>query len=74
MYIFTGEYVTRNSIILALLSISFYILIYKLSNLRRKDKKIEKQIYKKISVGFYLGASNIIYLLASLLYYKLFYL
>ena len=71
MCIFTGEYVARNTIILTLLSISFYILIYKLRNLKNRNKKTDKQVGKTISIGFYLGVANIINILLTLVYYNL---
>ena len=66
--IFTGEYVTGNSIICTLLGIAFYILIYKIRNLRKRVKKTDKQLTDKISIGFYLGVSNVI-ILSIVLYF-----
>lgn len=60
MAIFTGEYVTISSIILTLLAMSIYMLIKKIKNKKQKSKKSEKQISKDISIGFYLGISNIL--------------
>lgn len=63
MVIFTGEYVTVNAIIFTLLAISFYMLMYKMKERRKRNKKSEKQIANKISIGFYIGTFNIIMLM-----------
>lgn len=63
MVIFTGEYITENAIIYTLLAISFYILIHKIKEGRKRRKKSEEQIANKISIGFYLGTFNIIMLM-----------
>lgn len=63
MVIFTGEYITGNAIIFTLLAIFFYLLFYKIKEGKKKNKKSEKQIANKISIGFYLGAFNIIMLM-----------
>lgn len=68
MAIFTGEYVTENAIIFTLLAIFFYLLIYKIKEGRRKNKKSEKQVADKISIGFYLGTFNIIMLMIVLFF------
>lgn len=74
--IFTGEYVAFNTVILTALSIAFYILIYKIKNLRknikyRKTIKGQKeQIYKNITIGYYFAISNILNLMFVLAYYK----
>ena len=60
MVVFTGEYITANSIIFTLLSIAIYILIYKIKEGKNKNKKSEKEIYKTVSIGFYLGVTNLI--------------
>lgn len=65
MAIFTGEYVAINSIILTLLAMSIYMIINKIKNTKQKSKKTDKQISKNISVGFYLGVSNILMLLVT---------
>ncbi len=61
MVIFTGEYVTENAIIFTLLAISFYLLINKIKQ-GRKRKKSEEQMATKTSIGFYLGTFNIMML------------
>lgn len=67
MIIFTGEYVTGNAIIVTLLAISFYLLLHKIKEGKRKNKKSEQQLANKISIGFYLGTFNIIMLILVLL-------
>jgi len=71
MLIFTGEYVTVSSIILTLLTIAIYVLLYKIKNKRNRSRKSDKQISGQISIGFYLGITNIIILIGVLLYYHL---
>lgn len=63
MAIFTGEYITENAIIFTLLSITFYILLYKIKERRKRKKKSEEQIANKICIGFNLGTFNVIMLL-----------
>ncbi len=60
MCIFTNEYITANAIIFTLLAISFYILLYKLKERKNRNRKTDKQIADKISIGFFLGTCNII--------------
>lgn len=67
MIIFTNEYIVATSIILTLLAIAIYILEYKAREIHKRKKQEEAQIAKKISIGFYLGASNIIVLILALL-------
>lgn len=71
MTIFTGEYITMNTIICALLAIAFYALLHNIKNHINKSFKTDKKIGSQISIGFYLVASNIINLLVVLIYYKL---
>ena len=68
MSIFTGEYVTINSIIITLLAIAISLIIYKFRN--GKNIKENKDYNEKISIGFYLAISNIIYLISILGYCK----
>lgn len=68
MIIFTGEYVTATAINLTLLAIAIYIVLYKLKNIKNKNRKSEKQIAQDISIGFYLGVSNIIMNMLALLF------
>ena len=71
MAIFTGEFVTFNTIIYTLIAISVTLILHKIKNLKNKSKKEEKQIYKTIPIGFYIAVFNIIYLLYVLLYNKI---
>ena len=59
MAIFTGEYVTFNTILITLLAIAIYILLEKLKNKMRKSKKADIEFAKQISIGFYLAIANI---------------
>src|SRR5699024_5793177 len=60
MIIFTGEYITATTVIFALLTIAIYILLSKLQTLKSRNRKTDKQIYNELSIGFYLGVSNLI--------------
>lgn len=72
MAIFTGEYVTINTIILVLLIISIYMLIKGLLKNSKKNRlKIQKEEKKELPIGFYLGVSNILNLIFVLLYTKI---
>ena len=66
MSIFTGEYITFTAVITTLLAIALTILIYKIK-VNIKNKKTDKQISNEISIGFYLGVSNILGLIYVLL-------
>lgn len=66
MAIFTGEYVTGSSIVLTLLIIAIYLIIYKIKN--KKSKFLGKEIVNQMPIGFYLGTSNLIWLLFILFY------
>ena len=70
MCIFTGEYVTINTIILVALAIAFTILLTKMKNLLNRNRRKDENVAKKISIGFYLGIANIINLIFVLAYYK----
>ena len=67
MAIFTEEYITANAIIFTLLTIFFYMLLQKVKQGKRKNRKIEKEIANKLNIGFYLGITNIIMLMVVLL-------
>ncbi len=67
MVIFTSEIVVAISIILTLLAISIYMLISKIKEKAKKQKKSDRQIANEISIAFYLGTSNIIVLILALL-------
>lgn len=68
MIIFTGEYVTVLSTIITLLAIAIYLLIYKIKELKDKQRKSDKQLAKGISIGFYLGTINLTIFTFILLY------
>ncbi len=72
MAIFTGETTTISSIIITLLAIGLYIIIYNIDNAISRIKTDEKAS-NKISIGFCLGASNIILFIIALIcnYYYL---
>ena len=59
MVIFTGEYVTINTIIATLLMISIYLLLKKLKNNKSRQ------------IGLFMGIANITYFIIVLLFYKL---
>lgn len=67
MVFFTGEYITANAIILTLLAMAIYILLYKLKKVA-KNIESEKQIYNQISIGFYLGVSDLLIFILVMLY------
>ena len=66
MLIYSGEYVTINAIIWTLLAVSIYTLIHKMKEKKNRSRKTDKQITEKISIGFYLGITNVISLLVVL--------
>lgn len=68
--IWTGEYILISSIILTLLLIATYLLLQKIKKLKNRYIKVDKNISKLISIGVYLGASNIIILIFTLSYTK----
>ena len=68
MIIFTSEYITGLSIVVALLAIAIYVLIYKIKNMANKNRKTDKQITYNISIGFYIGFSNVLLFIVALLY------
>ena len=68
MAIFTGEYVTASSIIYTLLVIAIYLLLYKLKNRRKRNVETDKQVSNQMSIGFYLGSTNVITLMFVLYY------
>ena len=68
MCVFTGEFITANAIIFTLLAMAIYILLYKLQNRLKRNVKTDKQISNEISIGFYLGATNIILFVLVLMY------
>ena len=70
MAIFTNEYIVFNSIIITLIAIAIYLIIEKIKNKISKSKKTDKQLARNISIGFYLGITNILILLGILSYVK----
>lgn len=73
MTIFMGKWITTSAIILTLLVISFYLLIFKLKQKKKKYKRSEKQIANKLRIGFFLAVCNGIVLIFNLVlitYYK----
>ncbi len=72
MVIFTGEYVTINTIIMTALAVAINLLLHKAQNIRRKVRIEEENYNKDIDYGFYLGISNIVNLLSVLAWYKFF--
>ena len=72
MAVFTGEYVTISSVILTLLAIAMYLLLYKVKKMKNRYRKTDEKNFKNMSIGFYLGTSNIIVFLFALSYIKYF--
>lgn len=72
MTIFTGEYVTFNTILITLLAIAFYILLGKIKNKTNKAKKSDMEMSQRVSIGYYLAISNIIYFIFVLFFNKYF--
>lgn len=68
MAMFTGEFATINTIVFTLLSIAIYLLIYKITQMKNRNRKSDKEFSKGISIGFYLGVTNILTLMFGLLY------
>ena len=55
MTIFTGEYVTINTIIITSLAVAVNLLLHKIENIRKKVRREEKNYGKDVEYGFYLG-------------------
>lgn len=70
MGVFTGEYVTVNTIIVTCLAISIYILLQRIKNSTKRNIKENKKYGKDINLAFCLGVANILNLLFVLAYYK----
>lgn len=68
MCVYTGEYVTASAIIFTLLSMAIYIMLYKVKNRLKKGMKTDKQIAGEISIGFFLGVTNLIIFTLILIY------
>ena len=68
MCVFTGEFITANAIIFTLLAMAIYILLYKIQNRMKRHIKTDKQVSNEISIGFYLGTTNIILFVLVLMY------
>ena len=67
MVFFTGEYITANSVILTLLSMAIYILLFKLKKVAQK-LETDEQAINSISIGLYLGVSNLVIFILVMLY------
>ncbi len=72
MSIFTGEYVTINTLIMTALIVAFNFLLQKIKNIRRKIRREEKNYGKNISYGFLLAVSNMLNYIFALSMYKFF--
>ncbi len=72
MVIFTGEYVTINTIIMTSLAVAINLLLHKINNIRKKVRREKKNYGENITYGFYLALSNIVNLLFVLTWYKFF--
>lgn len=72
MVIFTGEYVTINTIIMTSLAVAINLLLHKINNIRKKVRREKKNYGENITYGFYLALSNIVNLLFVLAWYKFF--
>ena len=69
MIFFTEEYITANSIIISLLAIAISLFINKIKNRKNKKKdEEEKKLENNISIGFYIGFTNVLILLVALFY------
>ena len=68
MTIFTGEYVTINSIISTLLAISITLLVKRLK--KSKNRIISQQYNEKVKIGLYLSIFNVIYFIIVLAFCK----
>ena len=69
MVVFTGEYVTASAIIVTVLALAIYQLLEKLQEKKSTHKKEKSNnVKEKISIGFYLGLSNILILIFALFY------
>ena len=60
MIIFTHEYIVVSAIIYTLLAISFYLLLWKIKERKRKAKKSEGKMANQLSIGFFLGTFNVL--------------
>ena len=72
MSIFTGEYVTINTLIMTGLVITFSFLLQKIQNIKRKIRREEKNYGKNIHYGFLLAISNMLNYIFVLSMYKFF--
>ena len=68
MAIFTGEYVTINTIITTVIAIAISVLIKKLK--KPKNRRTSEQYSEKIKIGFYLSVANIVYFIIVLSFCK----
>ena len=58
MAVFTGEYITINTIIVTFLAIAIYLLVRKILDKIRKTEETEKILNKDIRIGYFLCMSN----------------
>ena len=70
MTIFTNEYIIINTVLITLLSLAIYLIFAKIRNKISRTKKTDKQLARNISIGFYLGLTNITIFLLILAYIK----
>ncbi len=72
MAVFTGEYVTINTIIMTAIAVAVNLLLHKIQNIRKKVRREPKDYGANIQYGFYLAISNILNLIFVLAWYKFF--
>lgn len=68
MAVYTGEQITACSIILTLLIVAIVLGIQKIKNAKKKENENSNSIPTRMSIGFYLGVTNIILVIFSTLY------
>ena len=71
MSIFTGEYVTINTLLMTALVVAFSFLLQKIQNIRKKVRRESKDYGANIHYGFLLAISNILNYVFILSLYKL---
>ena len=68
MSVFTGQFVTINTILLTIFLSAFYIFLAQIKKYKNKKVVTNKQNIKDISLGFILCASNIFMTILVLIY------